>query len=206
MGLLETDAQFLHLQPTNQPTNLEVWVKVASTPKVGTVTLELPTVAQTSLLQISHFQLRTGQELVLLSQTLWVLPQPHEFHPGRAAPSGKASSTRNLSKMHPLETVAAPDWPNGKGFLFQGLSSGQWILCSSNAVGSSRNTYLAHMCTDFAWAFTMSFPISADNLCNSAQRDICSQASPLAPEGCKKSRWKRKRIEPQKTFRYKPDN
>lgn len=59
-------------------------------------------------------------------------------------------------------------------------------------------TRTLHICasTDLAWGFTGSFPISADNLWDSAQSDICSQASPLTPEGCKVRRWKRKRIEP----------
>lgn len=50
--------------------------------------------------------------------------------------------------------------------------------------------------TDFARAFIVSFPVSADNLCDSAQGDICSQTPPLTPEGCKISRWEREGTEP----------
>lgn len=52
----------------------EGWEKLANAPKVGMATLELAALAQTSLLQVSHLLLMTGQELVLQYQnTLGVL-------------------------------------------------------------------------------------------------------------------------------------
>lgn len=95
-----------------------------------------------------------------------------------------------------LEAVAAPADLMGRHFCFQGspVLSGSCISCSSDALGSSRNMD-QNLGTDFARAFIVSFPVSADNLCDSAQGDICSQTPPLTPEGSKISRWERKGTE-----------
>lgn len=137
---------------------------------------------------ISHLILMTGQELVLQYQnTLGVLLWPHKLHPDpcwRAAPRGRATSTRSLPKS------AAPGkkWllltdPMGRDFCSKSFPQVSRILRSSDAAESSVAPVthtLQHLCKHaFAWRFTGSFPMSSDNLRDSAQRAISSRASVL---------------------------
>lgn len=100
---------FCTFQPTNQPTCSEACVKVANTPKVGMATLELPTVAETSLLQISHLLLRTGQELVLLSQNTLSPPAAPQTSPWQSLSLWQSHQYQEPpKKCIPWEAVAAP--------------------------------------------------------------------------------------------------
>lgn len=92
----------------NQPTCSEAWVKVGNTPKVGMATLELPTVAQTSFLHRSHLLLRTGQELVLLSQNSEFSCSPTNFTLAELLLLAEPPVPGTSQKCILWEAVAAP--------------------------------------------------------------------------------------------------
>ena len=103
---------------------------------------------------------------------------------GRAAPHGRATSTRSLPKS------AAPGkkWllladPMGRDFCFKSFPQVSRILRSGDAAESSTAPVthtLQRLCKHaFAWCFTVSFPTSSDSLCDSAERNISSRASVL---------------------------
>lgn len=196
VGILETDAQFLH-----QPTRSEEWVKVTNTPK-----------SANGRCGVAH----CCSTLIAPND-----PSPAQDRPGAgpavslsppAAPQTSLWQSCSFWQRHqhqepPKNTSPGNQWllladPMGRDLGFKGSPVVSDLLQWSMLLGAP-GTPPSHIwaSTDLAGAFRVSFPISADNLCDSVQR-----ASSLTPEGCKVSRWKRKRIEPWKIFKYKPDN
>lgn len=129
----------------------EGWEKLANTPKVGTATLELPgtatlelpAFAQTSLLQIIAISCsRQARSWYCSTKTHSESScGPTNFTltlAGRAAPHGRATSTRSLPKS------AAPgkEWllladPMGRDFFFKSFPQVSRTLHSSDAAESS---------------------------------------------------------------------